>query len=199
MARISKNSTDSEKNAIKWVWEEPSESWYEVNRQMDSWRERGPTIDLINKIRAKMVEWVQKKDSEYFESFLDDLNIPHSVYYKWLKKYPELRETHTRVMNHIGRRREYGARKGGDSATMTSGTIGQFWTPWRREQVFKGTLAVKIQEILAKNKQEFEGLSIEELSNCIFDRIVQEWGDTNEIDARANTETTTIPTETISK
>ena len=180
MAKKNKPSTESQHNAICWVWKEPNESWYEVNRQMDSWRERTPTKDLINKLRAKMVEWAQQDTSEYMEAFLDELNIPSSTYDYWRKKFPELQETHTRVMNHIGRRREYGARKGGDSATITAGSLGQFWDPWRKEYMFKASLAAAVQKIIAENKEEFAGKSVEDLTNCIFERIDQKWGDVEE-------------------
>jgi hypothetical protein len=174
MAKTNKRITKSEKNAISWVWEEPAESWYEVNRQMDSWRTHTPTKDLINKIRAKMVEWAQKDDSEYMESFLDELNIPSSTYDYWRKKFPELQETHVRVMNHIGRRREYGARKGGDSASITMGSLGHFWRPWKMEQEYKEYLRAKMALFVAEHKHELDDMSSEDLSNCFHDWIKKE-------------------------
>jgi len=141
MAKTIKTNTKSKKAPKVGVWLEPDESWYAAVREMDSWREYPVSEKFILKVRAKLLEWVVKENSEYIEDFVDELNIPYRSYLNWVNKYPELKETHKRVMNKLGRRKDLAVRKDGDNAQQTAATLGHFWDVWREEQLIKSILA----------------------------------------------------------
>ena len=140
MAKINKNSTSKKKSTID-RFAEPEQKWYQAAREMDSWREYPVGEGFIERLRARMLEWVDHEDSEYDEDFLDALNIPKSTFADWRKKFPQLEETYRRVMNKLGRRKDLAVRKKGDNAAQTAATLGNFWDVWRKEQVIKSMLA----------------------------------------------------------
>jgi hypothetical protein len=63
----------------------------------------------IERLASDWIAWSNKEDSLRVTDFFLEMNIHNGIVYRWLEKFPVLKEAHTLVMQRLASRREKGA------------------------------------------------------------------------------------------
>lgn len=179
MAKTNKPSTKS-KLPLK------DSSSYATFKNMQSWRTHEVSGAYLEMVCQKIIDWAKKEDSFCFTQFLREEGIPERTFYGWLPKFSDLQDVYWFAMSSLGDRREIGA----ITRKYDSGIIEKSLA------VYSSTFAAA-KGYDAKLKREEQGSSSEDLRDCVMKLVEQKWGD--EDNTGTTTETTTVPTKTVSE
>lgn len=154
---------------------------YEIYRNMQSWRQNPISEAGVQKFCEDMIAWSFQEKSFCLTQFLRYWGVNEKYFYEWLHKYPEIQDAYWFIMSSLGDKREIGAL----TKVYDSGTAEKVMPAY-------SSIWATVEERRAKLKREEQGSTIEELSNLIQKRVVQQqWGD-NEAESGTTTKTSEI-------
>lgn len=121
--------------------------------QFNSWRIVPLTADGAERLAMKLFEWCTTNDDVLcFDEFLVQHRLSFNTYYKWLDKFPVLKEMHTWALMFLGARREKGALKNQLNPLVVKFTMPYYSPEMKKLVEFYAAVKKPEDEILAASR-----------------------------------------------